>query len=113
AELARELLQRLADDAGELDDRLYRDPRQPATDAPGAIPPALGAFAQEALAAALKDPDALARALGEYLTEPKPGVWFEAGVAPRRLRAVVLDARTRMLHDSRHVFMNGESWRAG
>lgn len=112
-ELARELLQRLADDAADLDERLYRDPQQPATDAPGAIPAALRDFAQEALAAALKDPLALDRALGEYLTEPKPGVWFEAAAAPRRLQAVVLDARTRMLHDSRHVFMNGESWRAG
>ena len=24
-----------------------------------------------------------------------------------------LDSRTRMLHDSRHVFINGEAWRAG
>ena len=23
-----------------------------------------------------------------------------------------LDARTRMLHDARHVFINGEAWRA-
>lgn len=112
AELARELLLRIADEAGDLDERLYRDPRQPATDAPGAIPATLRAFAQESLAAALKDAGALDRALGEYLTEPKPGVWFEAGTAPRRLQALELDARTRMLHDSRHVFVNGESWRA-
>lgn len=113
AELARELLQRIADEAGELPERLYRDPAQPATDAPGAIPAGLRAFAQEALAAALKDASALDRALGEYLTEPKANVWFEAAAAPRRLRGVVLDARTRMLHDARHVFVNGESWRAG
>jgi 50S ribosomal protein L16 3-hydroxylase len=25
---------------------------------------------------------------------------------------VVLDARTRMLYDKRHIFVNGESWRA-
>lgn len=113
AELARELLQRIADEAGELPERLYRDPAQPATDAPGAIPAGLRAFAQEALAAALKDASALDRALGEYLTEPKANVWFEAAAAPRRLRGVVLDPRTRMLHDARHVFVNGESWRAG
>jgi len=113
AELARELLQRLADEAGDLDERLYRDPSQPATATPGAIPAALRGFAQDALAAALKDPKALDRVLGEYLTEPKPGVWFDAAQAPDELRAVVLDPRTRMLHDSGHVFVNGESWRAG
>lgn len=112
AELARELLQRLADEAAEGEPRLYRDPAQPATDRPGAVPEGLSAFAREAMAAALKDPHALDRALGEYLTEPKPNVWFEAQPAPRRLRSVALDARTRMLHDRRHVFINGEAWRA-
>jgi 50S ribosomal protein L16 3-hydroxylase len=112
AELARELLQRIADEAGELDERLYRDPAQPATESPGAIPEALRGFAQDALAAALKDPAALDRALGEYLTEPKGNVWFEAGRVPRRLHGLVLDSRTRMLHDAKHVFVNGESWRA-
>lgn len=113
AELARELLQRFAEEAGDLDDRLYRDPAQPATDTPGAVPPALRTFAQEALQAALKDPHALDRALGEYLTEPKANVWFEGGRAPRAREALVLDPRSRMLHDARHVFLNGESWRAG
>jgi 50S ribosomal protein L16 3-hydroxylase len=112
AELARELLQRIADEAGELGERIYRDPKQQATASPGAIPQELRSFAQESLAAALKDQGALDRALGELLTEPKPNVWFEAVQAPRRLRALVLDARTRMLHDARHVFINGESWRA-
>jgi 50S ribosomal protein L16 3-hydroxylase len=113
AELARELLQRIAEEAAEEGaDRIYRDPKQPATDAPAAIPAGLKEFAQGALAAALKDPAALDRALGEYLTEPKPNVWFEPGRAPRRLRSLELDARTRMLHDQRHVFVNGEAWRA-
>jgi 50S ribosomal protein L16 3-hydroxylase len=114
-ELARELLQRMADEAAEegSDARIYRDAGQGATDEPGAIPQGLADFARDALAAALRDPTALDRALGEYLTEPKPNVWFEPGRAPRRLRALVLDVRTRMLHDRRHVFVNGEAWRAG
>lgn len=112
-ELARELLERLAEDAGELaGEALYRDPKQGATDAPGAIPPELREFARDALKAALKDGDALDRALGEYLTEPKANVWFDGGPARGRLRGVVLDRRTRMMHDARHVFVNGESWRA-
>jgi 50S ribosomal protein L16 3-hydroxylase len=114
AELARELLQRIADEAADaLGEKLYRDPGQPATEAPGAIPPGLKDFAQQALAAALKNPGALERALGEYLSEPKASVWFEPGRAPRRLQSLALDARTRMLHDGRHVFINGEAWRAG
>lgn len=112
ADLARDLLQRVADEAGDLPDRLYRDAGQPATATPGAIPAALQRFAAEAVAAALKDPRALERALGESLTEPKPNVWFESGRAPRQLGAVVLDARTRMMYDARHIFVNGESWRA-
>lgn len=112
-ELARELLQRLAEDAGEAaGEAIYRDPRQPATAAPGGIPAELQQFARQALQAALKDPVALERALGEYLSEPKANVWFEAGSAPRRLRSVRLDRRSRMLHDARHVYLNGESWRA-
>ncbi len=115
AELARELLQRIADEAAEEEGepRLYRDAGQEATDASGAIPAGLTAFAQQALAAALKDPTAMDRALGEYLSEPKANVWFEPGTAPRRLRSIELDARTRMLHDRRHVFINGQAWRAG
>ncbi len=112
-ELASELLRQLAEDAAdEAGDAIYQDPGQPATATPGAIPEALQAYAHEAVAAALRDGHALARALGESLTEPKPQVWFERQGAPRRLQAVVLDARTRMLYDKRHIFVNGESWRA-
>ncbi len=112
-ELARELLQRLAEDADELAGMaLYRDADAPAVDNPAAIPAALQDFAGEALQAALSQPLALNRALGEYLTEPKANVWFEGGPVPRRLGAVALDRRSRMLHDAQHVFLNGESWRA-
>ncbi len=112
-ELARELLQRLADEANEEGaGRIYADPGQEPVAAPAAIPQALQSFARDAVARALKDPHALDRALGEYLTEPKADVWFEPGRPPRRLQSLVLDARTRMLHDSRHVFINGEAWRA-
>jgi 50S ribosomal protein L16 3-hydroxylase len=114
AELARELLQRIAEEAAEdAPQRIYRDAAQPATDTPGAIPAGLLQFAQAAVEEALQDPDALARALGEYLTEPKSNVWFEPQRAPRTLRSLALDPRTRMLHDGRHVFINGEAWRAG
>lgn len=112
-ELARELIQRLAEDAEDAaGTTLYRDPRQAAVAQPGAVPEALAGFARDAVQAALQDPQALARVLGEYLTEPKASVWFEPGRAPRKLRGVVLDRRTRMMHDARHIFINGDSYRA-
>jgi len=112
-ELARELLQRLAEDAGDAAGlALYRDSGQPAVASPGRIPAQLQDFAQQALQAALKNPLALPRALGEYLTEPKAHVWFEAAAPARRIRRVALDRRTRMMFDDHHVFINGESYRA-
>jgi 50S ribosomal protein L16 3-hydroxylase len=115
-ELARELLQRLADDAQELvGDSLYRDPHQPATLSPAEIPMAVQTFAREAILRVLKDPLALARTLGELLTEPKSEVWFERpSVADAALAgALRLDRRTKMMFDDRHVFINGEAFRAG
>jgi 50S ribosomal protein L16 3-hydroxylase len=109
-ELARELLLRLSDDEGEPG--LYRDAQQAATAQPGEMPAALLQFAQRALVRHLADPQALPRALGEILTEPKPQVWFE-GREALGTGAVVLDARTRMAYDARHVFINGESFVAG
>jgi 50S ribosomal protein L16 3-hydroxylase len=113
AELARELLQRIAEDAPEAADAIYRDPSQAACAATGEVPGPLQAFARDAVQAALRDPDAMARALGEYLTEPKPNVWFEARDGADPLDGgVKLDRRTRMMYDARHVFINGESLRA-
>lgn len=112
--LAQELLHRVAEGLDtEAAAALYRDPAQPATDTPAAVPPGLQAFAQEAVRRALADPDALACALGEVMTEPKPLVWFEAGEPLRVGEGVRLDRRTRMMYDPRHVFINGESFRAG
>ena len=133
SELASELLHRLAEigeDAAESysDEqgsrpsrmqRMYRDPAQPATDTPAALPAGLADFAGQAVLQALKDPLALACALGEYMSEPKPGVWFDepqqawdGNAAKAGQAGIALDARTRMLYDSDHIFINGESYRA-
>lgn len=111
--LAAELLQRLADLDDECVAQHYRDRGQPAVANPGEIPAALVDFAQEAVAKRLREPDALARALGEVLSEPKPRVWFEDGAACSLDHGVRLDRRTRMLYDARHVYINGESFRVG
>src|SRR5262249_34825668 len=113
-ELARELLQR-ALDADEQDGEavLYRDPRQSATATPGRIPAALRDYAADALQRWLARHGGIDCALGEVLSEPKPGVWFDPGAPLADGAGVRLDRRTRMLYDERHVFINGESFRAG
>lgn len=109
--LAGELLQRMAD---ELDDEtLYRDPTQTATAHPGAMPAGLEAFAADALQRLLAERQSLACALGEVMTEPKPRIWFDEAPDDWVAGAVRLDRRTRMMYDPRHVFINGESFRAG
>lgn len=120
-ELGADLLARMAqaysedlEDAGPAELARYRDPTQPAVDAPAAMPAALQAFARKAVEAALRDPDAIDRALGESLTEPKANIWFdEGGDVPDAMRQLALDRRTRMLYDTRHIYINGESFRAG
>lgn len=113
ADLAHEVLLRMADAAvDEEDSPIYRDPRQPAVSASGAIPQELQTFARDAVRRALEEPLALERALGEALTEPKPNVWFEPSASAGMMECVVLDRRTRMMYDARHVFINGESYRA-
>lgn len=110
--LAAELLPRLLDDVDSAG-KLYADPRQEATSEPARIPTALLDFARRAVEAAVQRPQALERALGEALTEPKATVWFEPGEPLPEGQGAVLDRRSRMLYDAAHVFLNGESFRAG
>jgi 50S ribosomal protein L16 3-hydroxylase len=112
-ELAREMLVRLSEDTDEsVGCKLYKDPLQPAVKDSAAIPAEMLSFAHSALTQALSDPKSVSRLLGEYLTEPKANIWFEQSIHPKRIGAIELDRRTRMMYDSHHVFMNGESWRA-
>lgn len=113
AELAREVLQRLAEDVYDtLDTGLYQDRQQTAVAQPGAIPEPMFTFAQQALQAALQDPQAVARAVGEYLSEPKAHVWFDGGDDVLPEGGVRLDRKTRMLYDAKHIFINGEGFLA-
>ena len=121
AELASELLMGLSEevteDQGTASDLLYQDPHQTAAIQDASVPKALQEFAAQSVAKALKDPQILNCLLGESLTEPKPNVWFDAPdfddlpsfewPAPIRL-----DRRTKMLFDAKHIFINGESFRA-
>ena len=122
--LAAELLYRLAD-FGDDDSqhaspsvlkKMYSDPKQDATPSPAALPTELIDFAKDAVLAALKDPLAIACALGEAMTEPKAQVWFDEPAQSEDFSRVTcglqLDAKTRMLYDDHHLFINGESYRA-
>jgi 50S ribosomal protein L16 3-hydroxylase len=112
-DMARDVLQRMIDalDAGK-DEPHYRDPQGTATATPGRIPEALQTFAAQSVINAINDVRSLSCALGEALTEPKAIVWFEGGEALAPGQGVRLDARSRMMYDDHHVFINGESFRA-
>ncbi len=119
--LAAEVVQRIAeswvadDDAAPQasDSGRYADAGEPATNRPGRIPDRLQGFLSTAVERLVMDGHARALALGEVLSEPKPGTWFDRRDAlPASTGAIVLDPRTRMLYDDRHVFVNGESYRA-
>ncbi len=112
-ELVGELLQRLAEDAVDaVGNGLYADPKQSATTECAEIPDALVAFARKALEEALRDPLALHRVLGEYLSEPKNHVSFDGAEYTPLDGSVRLDRCTRMVYDAEHVFINGESFLA-
>ena len=112
-EVAREVLQRVLEtEIEEADVKRYRDPQQLATDTPAKVPEALQNFAAEAVSKTLGDRNTLASLLGEWLTEPKSQVWFDEDEGVAAFAAVQLDARSRMMYDERHVFINGESFRA-
>ena len=114
SELGRELLLRMSDEPDEPETPvIYRDPKQEAVSNPALIPEGMYDFAREALKKAMAEPLALERALGEYLSDPKPNVWFEHGDENGMFESVVLDRRTSMMYDARHIFINGESYLAG
>ena len=120
-ELAAELLHRLAEfseDAlqaacSDKIPKIYRDPAQAATSTPAQMPDSLVTFAKKTVQDALKNPLALSCALGEIMTAVKPQVWFETSKPEiSRHIAVCLDAKTRMMYDTDHIFINGESYLA-
>ncbi len=120
-ELAAELLHRLAEfseddlEAASPDKpkTIYRDAAQEATTAPAQLPKSLVTFAQKAVHEILKNPLALGCALGEIMTTVKPQVWFEKiETELSKAMGIILDAKTRMMYDDNHIFINGESYRA-
>jgi 50S ribosomal protein L16 3-hydroxylase len=65
--------------------------------------------------------DDIAIFLGEYLSEPKPTVFFDPPARPLTLtrfvqaackKGIALSRKTRMLYRGKHLFINGESFAA-
>lgn len=111
-ELAAELLARLGDAIEERGGGLYEDAGARPTTAPACIPESLQRYAAVAARRLVAQPQALNRALGEYLTDPKPRVWFEPSAAATLRGGVTVAPASRMMYDMHHVYLNGESWRA-
>jgi 50S ribosomal protein L16 3-hydroxylase len=109
-ELVQALLPLMAEavDAGR---QRYEDAGAAPTDQPGAMPVDLQAFAQSAVREALGDNERIDRALGQWITEPKPRVWFQADALPDLSVGVVLDRQTRVAFDAHDFYLNGESYR--
>jgi len=111
--LGIDVLQQMLDAARPADaEARYTDPDQRATRRPARIPAALRRYADASVRRLVDDRDARATALGQALSEPKPGVWFDRVEGAASIgRPVRLDRRSRMLYDDRQVFLNGEACR--
>ncbi|MBK4733042.1 cupin domain-containing protein [Noviherbaspirillum pedocola] len=116
-EIAEAFLQFMADSV-ELPGR-YADPDLTPTKRPAEIgKPMLSALAAELEKIRFTEDD-IAIFLGEYLSEPKPGVMFDAPDAPitagrfqqqATRRGVRLSRKTQMLYSGKHLFINGASF---
>jgi 50S ribosomal protein L16 3-hydroxylase len=114
-ELAEAFLDHLRD-AVALEGR-YADRDLRATPTPARIGRTMQRRVARALAAVRFDDRDVARFLGRYLTEPKPGVVFEPRKPPlsrarfaRRVArdGVRLDRRTQLLYDDARYYVNGD-----
>ncbi|NEX59909.1 ribosomal protein uL16 3-hydroxylase [Noviherbaspirillum galbum] len=119
-ELAEAFLQFMADTI-EIEGR-YADPDLAPVRHPAEISTAMVGKVSEEIAKIRFSEDDITVFLGEYLSEPKSTVFFDSPdkpLSPARFRSaalkrgVALSRKTRMLYRGGHVFINGESFRAG
>jgi 50S ribosomal protein L16 3-hydroxylase len=97
----------------------YADPDLTVTKKPAEIDNAMLSRVAGALQSIDFTSDDIAIFLGEYLSEPKPSVFFDPPARAMNLsrflqqaekRGLKLSRKTRMLYRGRHVFINGESF---
>jgi len=96
----------------------YADRDLRTTHEPARIGPSMRKRAAGMLRGFRWDENAMEQFLGIYLTEPKPSVRFDPPSQPLRTgsfrraaatHGLALDARTQLLYDERHLFINGEA----
>lgn len=116
-ELGNSFLQFMADSI-DLPGR-YADPDLKPTNNPAEIGKEMLAQLAEELGKVRFTDDDITIFLGEYLSEPKASVFFDAPVRPltverftlsAKKRGVNLSRKTQMLYRNKHVFINGESF---
>ncbi|MFZ6774260.1 JmjC domain-containing protein [Undibacterium sp. SXout7W] len=97
----------------------YSDPDLKTTTKPAEISTELLTTLSEQIAKIRFTNDDITIFLGEYLTEPKPNVYFdspEKPLTPKRFeqaalkKGVRLSRKTMMLYKGKHIFINGESF---
>jgi 50S ribosomal protein L16 3-hydroxylase len=96
----------------------YADPQLSPTLHPAKIGDDMIDSVSQQFAKLAAQPDDIAIFLGEYLSEPKPTVWFDPSrpqsldrfLAAADKRGLRLHRKTRMLYRSKFVFINGESF---
>ncbi len=108
---------------GPQGERRYRDVGLRPVDAPARIPAHLQATLRDWIQRFKADDAQVARFIGQFLSEPKPQVWFEpAEDSPQQggvqsgggqSGGVQLDRRSRMLYDDDAIYLNGETFRPG
>lgn len=100
----------------------YADPELTPARAPAEISTAMLQKVHHQLQQITFDAADVAIFLGEYLSEPKPSVFFKAPARPLSLarfiqaagkRGIKLSRKTHMLYRGKHIFINGESFTAG
>jgi 50S ribosomal protein L16 3-hydroxylase len=110
-------LPRLAESLVEGSPR-FSDPTRSPTVHPAQIPPDLAKTMRQWIQQWRPSTASIEQMMGEFLTEPKPHVWFEGSsslsLAAWRRRAaregLRLDSKTRCLYNHTHLFLNGEAF---
>lgn len=119
-ELGEAFLQFMAESI-ELDG-IYADPDLAPTSRPAEISGAMLDQVSEQIARIRFERDDIAVFLGEYLSEPKPSVFFDPParkmsrdkfLQTAARRGLKLSRKTRMLYRGRQLFINGESFTMG
>jgi 50S ribosomal protein L16 3-hydroxylase len=97
-----------------LPDAGYLDPGLAPARRPASLPASMVDFAEKNLRRIRWSRRDVACFLGEYLTEPKPHIVFQANPArrPRAGGRIALDPKTQLLYLGDRFFINGESFRA-